>query len=442
LDEVLEIGVTDAEVVASELQRGDLLVVEGNGSRDQIGRVAIWNGAVAGCVHQNHIIKVRLGDSALAPFVLYWLLSPEGRRAIEEEASSTSGLYTLSISKVAALPVPVAPAAEAQRIVDAVESRLAYLNAGVAGLKRVQVNLKRYRASVLKAACEGRLVPTDPELVLHRRRKVPDDAESPSSGGVDLFPKLEPLEHPAMLLPNGWRWAKVSTLCSKIDNGNTPAATEMRSGSGEIPFIKVYNLTMNGTLDFSIRPTFISSVIHQMELRRSQLRPGDVLTNIVGPPLGKVSIVPDTFGEWNINQAVVAFRTGSALLNTYLAVVLMSEPVRKRLSATAKATAGQSNISLTTCRSLVIPLPSIEEQRRIVAEVERRLSTLDKLEAEVANGLRRAERLRQSILKRAFEGKLVPQDPSDEPASVLLERIRAERESQAPAPRKRRVAAR
>jgi type I restriction enzyme S subunit len=78
-------------------------------------------------------------------------------------------------------------------------------------------------------------------------------------------------------------------------------------------------------------------------------------------------------------------------------------------------------------KALILSLPPFSEQHRIVAEVERRLSVVDELEAIIAANLKRAERLRQAILKRAFEGKLVPQDPTDEPASVLLERIRAER---------------
>ena len=93
----------------------------------------------------------------------------------------------------------------------------------------------------------------------------------------------------------------------------------------------------------------------------------------------------------------------------------------------AKATAGQFNLTLEICRDLPLPLPPLAEQRRIVAEVERRLSVVQEVDAVIAANLARAERLRQSILKQAFEGKLVPQDPNDEPASVLLERIKAHR---------------
>jgi type I restriction enzyme S subunit len=102
---------------------------------------------------------------------------------------------------------------------------------------------------------------------------------------------------------------------------------------------------------------------------------------------------------------------------------LFLETAKADLSRFAPATA-QKNINLETLKALAVPLPPFTEQRRIVAEVERRLSVIDELEIQVDANLKRAERLRQAILKRAFEGKLVPQDPNDEPASLLLERIK------------------
>jgi len=109
LDEIKQIGVEESELNRVLLEKNDLLVVEGNGSIDQIGRVAIWNGSIAPCVHQNHLIKVRLLLPQMAKYVLNWLLSVGGRENITKVASSTSGLYTLSLSKVSSLPVPLPP---------------------------------------------------------------------------------------------------------------------------------------------------------------------------------------------------------------------------------------------------------------------------------------------------------------------------------------------
>lgn len=143
LNEIEEIGVADSELEKLLLRRGDLLVVEGNGSVDQIGRVAIWDGSIAECVHQNHLIKVRLSDEVLPEWALIWLLSPAGRQEIEQVSSSTSGLHTLSTGKVARLPIPVPPRAEQQRIVAEVDRRLSIVREVEA---EVGTNLKRAQA--------------------------------------------------------------------------------------------------------------------------------------------------------------------------------------------------------------------------------------------------------------------------------------------------------
>jgi type I restriction enzyme S subunit len=158
LREVDKIGVTDAEYDRTLLSQDDILFVEGNGSVDQIGRTAIWNGNIHPCVHQNHLIKCRLVVREMAKFILYWFLSPLGRSAIVREASSTSGLYTLSIRKVGSLEIPVPSLAEQKRAVDKIESRLSvldYLDKVVdQGLEQAEV----LRQSILKKAFEGRLL--------------------------------------------------------------------------------------------------------------------------------------------------------------------------------------------------------------------------------------------------------------------------------------------
>ena len=122
LTELQEIGVSDSEVDKLLLEKDDLLVVEGNGSQDQIGRIARWDGSVDPCVHQNHVIKIRLGEPKTALWTLYWFLSPNGRALIEEQARTSTGLYNLSTGKVASLPVPLPPLAEQMAIVEKIAS--------------------------------------------------------------------------------------------------------------------------------------------------------------------------------------------------------------------------------------------------------------------------------------------------------------------------------
>lgn len=162
LEDVHQIGVSEAELPRVTLKKDDLLIVEGNGSVDQIGRVALWDGSVPDCVHQNHLIKVRCVAAVPAWFVLVWLLSPLGRQHIERVASSSSGLHTLSISKIQSLPVPVPPQAALQRIREEFER----MDIAVSGLRQSllseQRRAKALRQSVLKAAFSGQLVPQDP----------------------------------------------------------------------------------------------------------------------------------------------------------------------------------------------------------------------------------------------------------------------------------------
>lgn len=158
LDEIKTIKVQEKELERTLLEKGDLLVVEGNGSLDQIGRVALWDGSIENCGHQNHLIKVRFNPVGLGNFILYWLLSNGGRSQITLVASSTSGLYTLSLSKVAALAVPLPPLAEQQRIIEKIERRLSVADEIEKELDEALVRAERLRQSVLKSAFEGRLV--------------------------------------------------------------------------------------------------------------------------------------------------------------------------------------------------------------------------------------------------------------------------------------------
>ena len=161
-DDIYEIGVTDSEAKAVALKVGDLLVVEGNGSIDQIGRVAMWDGELPVCGHQNHLIRVRLATKLNSRFHLQFLLSPLGRDLIVKEANSTSGLHTLSISKVSNLIVPVASLAEASAVVVQIEEKLSRIDKTLEDIDAQLARSKALRQSILKKAFSGQLVPQDP----------------------------------------------------------------------------------------------------------------------------------------------------------------------------------------------------------------------------------------------------------------------------------------
>jgi type I restriction enzyme S subunit len=269
--------------------------------------------------------------------------------------------------------IPIPPHKEQLTIVSKIEELLSDLENGKQQLILAQQQLKVYRQSLLKAAFEGKLT----------NKNINGE------------------------LPEGWKIVKSGEIIDIINNGYTPTKEHLSDGSGEIPFIKVYNLKFDGTLNFRKNPTFIPNTIHKKELKRSICFPGDVLINIVGPPLGKVSVVSNQFPEWNINQAIVMFRPNEKILSKYISYFLQNPVTINWLEDTSKATAGQWNVKVSTCRLIHIPVPPINEQQHIVDELESKLTVCDKIEETINQSLQQAETLRQSILKKAFEGKLI-----------------------------------
>ena len=162
LNDIQCIGVAAGEVDAYRLQAGDLLIVEGNGSIEQVGRVAMWDGSIAGCIHQNHIIKARIHDKDIARYVLNWMLSPVGRKVIQIAASSTSGLHTLSISKVQGIPVPLPPIQEMREINQTTARLLDRVTTVTEQAAKAARTLPAVEQSLLSKAFRGELVPQDP----------------------------------------------------------------------------------------------------------------------------------------------------------------------------------------------------------------------------------------------------------------------------------------
>lgn len=349
-------------------------------------------------------------------YVYYFLKSSAAQQSLKSTANQTVNIANISIGALEELRLPVPPLAEQTRIAQKLDELLAQIETLTARIDAILKLLKRFRQSVLAAAVSGRLTEewraeyssctSDTQLSI-----LQADNDTQSNGNS---------------LPIGWALKNAGDICGFITKGTTPSKEKMTAGLGEIPYIKVYNLTFSGALDFSVNPTFVDSVTHSIDLKRSIVKPGDVLMNIVGPPLGKVSIVPATYPEWNINQAIARFRAGDGISSGYLALCLRTGEVLNHAVSRAKATAGQFNLTLEICRELPLPVPPEIEQTEIVRRVEQLFIFADQLEAKVASAKSRIDHLAQSILAKAFRGELVAQDPNDEPPSVLLQRIQAQ----------------
>jgi type I restriction enzyme, S subunit len=376
-------------------------------SRAPIGYVAIAQNPIA----TNQGFKSFVLKEGVIPEYVYWWL--KGSKQAAESLASGTTFLEISGANAKKLPIPMVPLARQREIVAEIEKQFSRLDEAVANLQRVKANLKRYKASVLKDAVEGRLVPTEAELARREGRSFETGEqlllriletrkrEWASRGKYEEPPAVE--TGGLTNLPNGWVWASAEQLSTFITKGTTPAAEKLLdAGIGDVQFLKVYNLTFDGSLNHAYKPAFVSRSTHEGELLRSQVLAGDVLINIVGPPLGQVSVVPPTMDEANMNQAIARFRPIKPLSTKFVSHALMTESIMAWAIRKAKTTAGQTNLTLDLCRRLPIPLPPLAEQERIVAEVDRRLSLILGVQAEVDANLQRAQALRRATLQRAF----------------------------------------
>ncbi len=202
-----------------------------------------------------------------------------------------------------------------------------------------------------------------------------------------------------MSLPRGWASTTAAEACTLVQSGGTPKAGFIDKPG--IPFLKVYNI-VGQEIDFDYRPQFVSKNIHQSELKKSITLPGDVLMNIVGPPLGKVAIVPRTFPEWNANQALAIFRPSDAAISRWIYYFLCGGTSVQSVINDTRGSAGQVNISLSQCRNFELSLPPAAEQRRIVAKLDALTTRLAHARAELKRADTLQRKMRLSALSQVF----------------------------------------
>jgi type I restriction enzyme S subunit len=313
--------------------------------------------------------------------------------------------------------------AEQRRIVAELEKQFTRLEAGVAALRRVQANLKRYRAAVLKAACEGRLVPTEAELfkVAAASRRGPAGKQSRDGSatfetGAELLARIlterrqnwqgrgkykEPAATPDTTtlpqLPKGWTWASVEQISTKVVDGVHKKPRYVPSG---IPFVTVRNLTAGPGISFD-KLNYITPEDHEEFIKRANPEPGDILVSKDGT-LGVIRVIK-TDVKFSIFVSVAMVKPVVREMSNFLGIALSAPQVQAQMIPKGS---GLQHIHLEDLREDCIPLAPLAEQARIVAEVERRLSVVEELEAVVSANLQRATRLRRSILQKAFLGGL------------------------------------
>ena len=220
-------------------------------------------------------------------------------------------------------------------------------------------------------------------------------------------------------VPERWVWCRLEDI-AYVAAGSTPSKESFVENG--VPYIKMYNLR-NQKIDFEFHPQYITEEVHNNKLARSRTQPGDLLMNIVGPPLGKLAIIPESLPEANFNQAAVLIRPFKfkPAITQYLFYYLSE--LSEINSISTKGSAGQVNISLTQSQQMRIALPPLAELERITQKIESLFSKIGVLETSIDNIYDHISKIKSGILEKALSGKLVSQDKTEEPAITLLKSI-------------------
>lgn len=427
-----------ADVPKYRLSSGDLVFARTGATTGK----SFLIGECPEAVFASYLIRVRVSSGVDSRYLSAFFQSPDYWRQIEGGKRGI-GQPNVNGQVLGEVQFPIAPLPEQRRIVAEIEKQFTRLEAGVAALRRVQASLKRYRAAVLKAACEGRLVPTEVELsrvgrvpprggrVKGKGNAASGDAaynDAPFESGEALLARIlterrqnwqgrGKYKEPAAPdtanlppLPEGWTWVQFGHL------GKDPFNTVQTGPFGAqlhnteftetgVPVIAVGNLTGTG---FRTNGLYYVNATKAKQLARYDVWAGDLLFARSGATLGKVCVAPAVVQDWRMTGHILRARLNPNFINPKIAVYALAAlpAVRKQVLGSVRGVT-RPGFNTGLLESIFIPVPPLAEQTRIVAEVERRLSVVEELESVVSANLQRATRLRQSILQRAFTGELV-----------------------------------
>jgi type I restriction enzyme S subunit len=397
----------------AEVRGGDVLLNITGASIGRVTTAPIWT---EGARVNQHVCIIRPAEGVDNRFLSAYLSSPEIQSYILDENYGVTR-QALTKQQILELVVPVPSLNEQRRIAAKLDTTLAAVEACRQRLDDVAAILKRFRQSVLAAATSGELTRewrdiNQPSHVLLQRSK---SAEASFS------------DNPFWELPSSWsicRSADVVESGADIVYGIVQPGPKLNEG---VPYIRGTDIANGNILENQLLRT---SEVIATRYKRSELQGGDVLLGIIRAT--KVAIVPDSLAGANITQGTARFRPSSRVRTKFLAIVLESPLVQKWLHAHYRGI-DMPGLNLADVRRVPIPLPTLLEQDEVISRFNLLTDFADQLEAKLTAARRIVDRLTPALLAKAFRGELVPQDPSDEPASMLLERIRAARQADAAA---------
>ena len=395
--------------------KNSILVV----TRVGLGKIALTGNLI--CFNQD--IQALVDNTGLLyPFYSLYYLSKAIQIFRYKHRGTTVGGVTKK--QLAELSFPLPPLEEQKQIVTKIEELFTNLDAGISSLVQTKNQLKKYRQSLLKYAFEGKLTEEwrkihEDELELasvllekikeahnkegkRKKRKYKDNFVDDS----DLYE-----------LPEGWIWVHVNQLYNII-GGGTPSTKIEEYWGGDIPWITSQDI--HDLKDIRIRKWITREAI---EKSTTKPVPKNSILVVTRVGLGKIALTGNLIC---FNQDIQALVDNTGLLYPFYSLYYLSKAIQIFRYKHRGTTVG--GVTKKQLAELSFPLPPLEEQKQIVEILEQQFSIIDELEKTIEINLKKAERLRQSILKKAFRGKLIPQDSSDKPAHLLLERIKAQKE--------------
>jgi type I restriction enzyme, S subunit len=445
------------------LRESDILISMAN-SYELVGKVSFVPRVKENSSFGGFIAAIRTNTAILPKFLFYQLRTTAVQSEMRKSSSQTVNIANLSLSRLYPISIRLAPLPVQERIVAEIEKQFTRLDTAVSTLNRLQSNLDRYQASLLKAACTGQLLPQDPndepaerllQRILAERRqrwletewqnqveraqKKAAQAQRQAAGRPHHIRDLDPADwqsipeaqyapylpqndkwqkkykEPAAVetavlpdLPPGWVWATVEQIAAHESNSITdgPFGSKLKTAHYTDSGPRVIRLQNIGDGEFVDEKAHISNE-HYEFLKKHRVFVGDLVIAGLGVSLPRACIIPDYVGPAIVKADCIRFKPHPKIATAKYLNAALNSDLLKKFAANIVHGIGRPRLNQQEIKSLVIPLPPLAEQHRIVAELERCLSVVTATRQAISANQTRSGRLRQSILQQAFNGRLV-----------------------------------
>ena len=414
LSDLREMDFTAEERVTFGLLAGDILLTEASGTATQVGRAALLTGHIEDCCFQNHLIRFR--SHAVVPEYALVVFQHYLSAGVFASTARGVGIQHLGTSRFAALPFPLPPLSEQHRIAEATNRKLEQIREATTRLRSAIEYLAEQTREIIAAATSGAILLPSEEAnatdVSHSATHVPTSLNNPALADGARHLPFNPV-------PVGWRWSPIHELGeTKLGRQRSPAH---HHGPNMRPYLRVANV-FEDYID--------TSDVHSMnfephEVMGYALKSGDILLNEGQSPelVGRAAIYRDEVPGACYQNTLIRFRSGPTIEPEFALLVFRQYLHSGIFQATARWSTNIAHLGLSRFRALPIPLPPLEQQKSIAAEARRRLDATTSQLSAVRASLAKLPDMQRELLAAAVSGQLVSQDPNEEPAEALLDRL-------------------